>query len=314
MELLYVTSNKKKIFAAKNILEKENIKIKPIDLEIKEIQGNPLEVAVQKAIDSYRILNNPLIINDSCLMIDSLNGFPGVYANYVEETLKEDGILKLLEDKENRTARYIDTVVYIDKYGYQVFTDEIVGAISKKSLDGDFYPYDKIFIRKGDLYPIAYYKEEIDKLYENGTYLKLANFLKKRKVARGITFINDKVLLLHRIRKENDKYLEYYAIPGGGVEDEKIETACIRELNEETSLNISINTYLGFEEYDTGVCYYFLTNYQGGTPILGGEEKEKNNPDNFYEIELIEVSKIDTLNMYGINKEMIKKAYEIYSK
>ena len=312
MELIYVTGNKKKIHAAKNILEKENIKVKAIDLDLKEIQANPIEVAIQKARDAYQILNSPLIINDSCLLIDSLNGFPGSYSKYVEETLKDNGILKLLHGETNRKASYLDTLVYIDKYGYQVFTDTTDGKISLESFAGNFYPYDKIFIKEGDEYPIAYYKEKLDKLYENKTYLKLANFFNKRKVARGITFIGEQVLLLHRIRKEGDKYLEYHAIPGGGVEDESIEEACIRELKEETSLDVSINSYLGFEEYETGVCYYFLTNYQGGTPILGGEEKEKNNPDNFYEIKLIDVSLVDSLNMYGINKEMIQKAYQIY--
>lgn len=316
MELIYVTGNKKKIEAAKNILEKENLKIKQVDLNLEEIQGNILDVAIKKANGAYLVLQKPLIINDSNLEIESLNGFPGAYTKYVEETLKDDGILNLLSDKENRRACYTDILVYIDKYGYHAFSSSITGNISKESLKGNYYPYDKIFIKDGLEYPIAYYgQQEIDKLYENDTYVKLLSFLKKRKVARGITFIDDKVLLLHRIRKDNNEILEYYAIPGGGVEEnETIEDACLREILEETNLEVSLNLFLDHEEYETGVCYYFLTNYLGGTPVLGGEEKEKNNPDNFYEIALIDISKIDTINMYGIGKQMIKQAYRIYKK
>ena len=133
----------------------------------------------------------------------------------------------------------------------------------------------------------------------------------KRVVARGIIFIDNKVVLLKRIRREKDKILNYYSIPGGGREEnESLTDTCIREIKEEVSLDVTINKYLGREEYDKGICYYYKVNYQGGIPILGGEEKEKNNPDNYYEVELIDINNIDSIFIYGIGIEMIKKAYE----
>ncbi len=131
----------------------------------------------------------------------------------------------------------------------------------------------------------------------------------KRVVSRGIIFIDDKVVLLKRIRKDGHNYLHYYAIPGGGVEgNESLEEACIREIEEEVSLKVSIHSYLGMEEYDTGICHYFQVNYLGGTPILGGEEKERNNPDNYYEVVLLNDKEIDNIYIYGKGIEMIKKA------
>ena len=77
-------------------------------------------------------------------------------------------------------------------------------------------------------------------VYEKNIYEKIFNFLKKRKVARGITFIDDKVLLLKRVRRDGEKILNYYAIPGGGVEkDETKEEACLREIEEETNIKTS---------------------------------------------------------------------------
>ena len=150
-------------------------------------------------------------------------------------------------------------------------------------------------------------------VYEKNIYEKLLNFLKKRKVARGITFIDDKVLLLKRVRRDGEKILNYYAIPGGGVEkDETKEEACLREIEEETNIKTSINTYLDFEEYNEGVCYYFLTNYLSGIPCLGGEEKIKNSPDNSYEVKLVALKELDNIMIYGIGIDMIKKAYKRY--
>lgn len=150
-------------------------------------------------------------------------------------------------------------------------------------------------------------------VYEKNIYEKIFNFLKKRKVARGITFIDDKVLLLKRVRRDGEKILNYYAIPGGGVEkDETKEEACLREIEEETNIKTSINTYLDFEEYNEGVCYYFLTNYLSGIPCLGGEEKIKNSPDNSYEVKLVALKELDNIMIYGIGIDMIKKAYKRY--
>ena len=134
----------------------------------------------------------------------------------------------------------------------------------------------------------------------------------KRVVSRGIIFIDSKVVLLKRIRKEFNKYLHYYAIPGGGVEDgETLEEACIREVKEEVSLDVTIDKYLGVEEYDKGIVHYYKVNYLGGIPILGGEEKEKNNPDNYYEVSLIDIKDLDNISIYGVGIDKIKEAYNL---
>ena len=131
----------------------------------------------------------------------------------------------------------------------------------------------------------------------------------KRETSRGIIFIDNKVVLLKRIRKDKNEYLHYYAIPGGGIEsNETKEDACIREIKEEVGLDVTIDKYLGMEEYDTGISYYFKVNYLGGIPTLGGEEKEHNNPDNYYEVSLIDINDIDNIFIYGIGTQMIKKA------
>lgn len=135
-------------------------------------------------------------------------------------------------------------------------------------------------------------------IYENG----------KRVCARGITFINDKVLLMERHKKENNQMLHYFTLPGGGVEEgESYLEAAIRETYEETSVKTEGIKFLEREEFDAGIVYWHLLKYIEGTPKLGGEELERNNPDNHYNVVLVNIKDIDNVNILGKGKEILKK-------
>ena len=99
----------------------------------------------------------------------------------------------------------------------------------------------------------------------------------KRIVARAITFIDNKVLLIERYRREGEELLHYFTIPGGGVEDdEEYSETAIRETKEETCCDIEIIEYLTEEDYGSGICHWYYAKYISGTPTLGGEENGKN--------------------------------------
>ena len=133
----------------------------------------------------------------------------------------------------------------------------------------------------------------------------------RRIVARAITFIDNKVLLIERYRKEGDELLHYFTIPGGGVEDnETYEEAAIRETKEETGCDILIKKDLISEDYPKGRCYWFFAEYLDGTPMLGGEELVRNNPDNSYNIALIDYDDLENINILGKGKELIRDCWE----
>ena len=135
----------------------------------------------------------------------------------------------------------------------------------------------------------------------------------RRVVARCITFIDNKVLLIERFKRIDNEVLHYYTIPGGGVEDgENYREAAIRETKEETCCDIQIVKELTREDYPNGRCYWFYGKYLNGTPTLGGEEKERNNKDNFYKVVLISFSDLDKINILGMGKELIKKCINDY--
>ena len=137
----------------------------------------------------------------------------------------------------------------------------------------------------------------------------------RRIVARAITFIDEKILLIERYKREGEELLHYYTIPGGGVEiGETNEEAAIRETKEETCCDIKIIKYLTKEDYPNGRCYWFYGKYLSGTPTIGGEEALYNNPNNSYQVVLIDFKDLDRINILGMGKELIKKCIEDYKK
>lgn len=132
--------------------------------------------------------------------------------------------------------------------------------------------------------------------------------MKKRVSARAIIIEDNQVLTMFRRKKNEDGTTkEYYVIPGVGHEEgETLEETCIRELQEEYNVDISILGYLGKEENETTISHIFHAKISKGIPALGGEEKDKNNEDNYYEIKRININELDKINIYAV--EFIKKA------
>lgn len=69
----------------------------------------------------------------------------------------------------------------------------------------------------------------------------------KPRITAAVLVIKDNKFLLAERNKEN--YNKYWVIPGGGVKfGEKIEEAAIREIKEETNLDVEIIKSLGHKE------------------------------------------------------------------
>ncbi len=133
--------------------------------------------------------------------------------------------------------------------------------------------------------------------------------------SRGIIIDNQKILLIHRIKKSK----EFYVLPGGKVEDNEmpIDTV-IREVKEETNLNIEVDKLLW--EHDEHVIddkrneirkgHYFLVKSFKGKLQLGGPELKQQSKDNKYILEWVSINKLRDILMYPEEiKEMIMKEF-----
>ena len=125
MKITYITGNKAKIDLAKQFLGPLGIEIDNKKIECPEIQADTFE-EVAKFSSKYAsdTLKCDVLKNDSGLVIESLNGFPGVYTHYIEDTIGEDGILKLMEGKENGILVPVKDTDAMAKAMEQLLTDE----------------------------------------------------------------------------------------------------------------------------------------------------------------------------------------------
>ena len=133
--------------------------------------------------------------------------------------------------------------------------------------------------------------------------------MSKQITARAVIIQDDEVVLLfrHKVKKGKEKY--YYALPGGHLEKNETNEECvIREVKEELSIDVKILNFLGIVEKKNHLDYIYNCEWISGELLLGGEEKEQNNPNNYYEIQKINIQDIDKIKLYPGNLSMIRKA------
>lgn len=148
--LWFLTSNKHKLNEVRRIATEYNIYIEMLPEEKIEIQSDNLEdIALYAALEAFRKIRKPILVEDAGLFIDSLKGFPGPYSRYVYEKIGINGILKLLENTEDRNAYFKSVAVIIDDNFIIVETGIINGIITHNPRGIHGFGFDPIFVPKG---------------------------------------------------------------------------------------------------------------------------------------------------------------------
>jgi len=81
----------------------------------------------------------------------------------------------------------------------------------------------------------------------------------------GIILFNDMFMLMHRIKEINGEVYDYYAIPGGGLEEEEtLEQGVIREVKEELGVDVKVGRLFHEMQRDGQKEYFYLCEYIDG--------------------------------------------------
>ncbi len=153
-KLIVASSNKGKIREIKALLgdryEILSMSDAGIDIEVEETGSTFEENAIIKAKAIYKACGEPVVSDDSGLIVDSLNGEPGVYsARYAgiehDDNKNNEKLLKNLEGKSDRRARFVSSVVFYD--GKRLVTAEgtVEGEILSERCGNNGFGYDPLF-------------------------------------------------------------------------------------------------------------------------------------------------------------------------
>lgn len=112
--LHYATTNTGKLQGLSNLMSEYPITILPISMKIPEYQIDDVEeIALQKVTTAYEFIKKPVVAHDSGFYIDALNGFPKAYAKFINETIVNSGLLRLVKGKP-RTCSFKSSMAYMD--------------------------------------------------------------------------------------------------------------------------------------------------------------------------------------------------------
>ena len=151
MELKVVTSNDGKIKEFKQALEKTPVFHTNVSVPYPEVQASSLEEVVDFGLDNLKDkIQPPFIIDDAGVFVDGLEGFPGVYSRYVYDTIGLQGILKQMENLEDRQASFKCVLGLLLEDGTtHKFVGECKGRIIHEMRGDGGFGYDPIFIPDG---------------------------------------------------------------------------------------------------------------------------------------------------------------------
>jgi XTP/dITP diphosphohydrolase len=145
-KIYFVTHNPGKMREA-GLLFREYFDVEQVDMTYPELQeDDPSKIAAYGAKYCAERLDKPVIVEDSGLFVDALKGFPGPYSAYVQHTIGNKGILKLMEGEKNRRAEFRSVVGYCAP-GEEptMFTGVWWGELLTEEVGTNGFGYDPIF-------------------------------------------------------------------------------------------------------------------------------------------------------------------------
>ena len=159
MKKLFIASNNKdKLIEIKDILKRNNIDIELVSPKDFNCHDEPVEDgstfkenAYIKAKFYYDLFHLPTIADDSGICLDFLDGGPGIHsARYLPGLTydqKNDYILEMMKDSDNRGAKFVDALCFIDSNGnVSYYEGENEGTIAYKKAGDKGFGYDPIFV------------------------------------------------------------------------------------------------------------------------------------------------------------------------
>eukprot|EP01059_Diplonema_ambulator_P000035 TRINITY_DN10027_c0_g1_i1.p1 TRINITY_DN10027_c0_g1~~TRINITY_DN10027_c0_g1_i1.p1 ORF type:complete len:213 (+),score=72.07 TRINITY_DN10027_c0_g1_i1:46-639(+) len=99
----FVTGNANKLKEVNAILS-GSVEVMSRKVDLPELQGEPLDIAKEKAKEACRQLNEPVLTEDTGLCFNALQGLPGPYIKWFLEKLTVENLPKILDGFEDKSG------------------------------------------------------------------------------------------------------------------------------------------------------------------------------------------------------------------
>ena len=159
-KIIFATKNLGKLKEVKHVIsegEYELLSLNEFD-NVGEIveDGNSFEEnAIIKAKHVYKLFGIPVIADDSGLVVEQLNGEPGIYsaryagANASDEENNKKLISKLLQLPQPHKAKFVCAAVYFDGKRLIKSEGEVIGQLLHEPRGTNGFGYDPLFLPNG---------------------------------------------------------------------------------------------------------------------------------------------------------------------
>jgi inosine triphosphate pyrophosphatase len=165
-EITFVTGNAKKLEEVRAILGADDlpVRITSQKVDLPELQGEPEEISAEKCRLAAEQVGGPVMVEDTSLCFNALNGLPGPYIKWFLDKTGHVGLNNLLAAYEDKSAYAQCIFAFCSGPGAEVrtFTGRTPGCIVPARGPTDF-GWDPIFQPEG--YAVTY--AEMEKAEKN---------------------------------------------------------------------------------------------------------------------------------------------------
>jgi XTP/dITP diphosphohydrolase len=178
--LRFVTTNAEKAAEASDHLGETAVE--QVDFDYDEVQAEDVaDIAARGAKDAFAAIEgtDPVIVDDTGFYIHALDGFPGPYASYVDDTLGIERVWDLASDLDEKHASFNCAVAYADDETVEVFEGTVDGTLVPPRGDGGF-GYDPIFEYEGQTFAELSMAAKNEISHRARALTKLANWLENK--------------------------------------------------------------------------------------------------------------------------------------
>lgn len=146
MKIEFITGNNDKFIEASQIISN----LKQADVNLDEIQSLTSEEIISHKLKEARLyFKSNLVVEDTSLSFDCLNGLPGPFIKWFLKTVGNEGLVKITESFNNNKAVAKATVGYLDEDDNISFFDGSISGQIVKSRGDNGFGWDSIFKPEG---------------------------------------------------------------------------------------------------------------------------------------------------------------------